>query len=76
MSDDYLYVPLPESPVVRKCRACKQPVRGHNGPYGLNKCKNDAEVVRRRKDCEDHMKAKPKKSCKIEANEKIIKIYK
>ena len=27
------------SKVLRKCKACDNPVKGHQGPYGLNKCK-------------------------------------
>jgi len=30
---------------IRKCKACLQPVKGHIGPYGLAKCKNDKEIV-------------------------------
>jgi len=30
---------------IRKCKACLQPVKGHIGPYGLSKCKNDKENV-------------------------------
>jgi len=36
----------PESAkAIRKCKACLQPVKGHIGPYGLAKCKNDKENV-------------------------------
>jgi len=35
-------VPIaPESvKAIRKCKACLQPIKGHQGPYGLVKCKN------------------------------------
>ena len=72
MSTSYLHIPLPDTPPTgRKCRACLDPIRGHAGPYGLNKCNNNLAVVTARKALEDRMKERPKRKCKIDAVERI-----